>query len=217
MPLEQITSVEQLVARFENSTLDFKTNYDLACRQTRRNIAVDVVAFANAFGGTIVVGVCERAGRIERIDGVANVPRLLKETATALQQFCVPVPRTPEENAFTVTPADAGRLLARGATAPSADVTIVTLYIRPDPRGPIGVCAFPKGAETEGMADLYRFPVRIDDQTRPLDPTELPMWMNSHERRIAIRLRAIPQGSVVQTFEEGTGSTWSSKGSTRSR
>jgi hypothetical protein len=29
------------------------------------------------------------------------------------------------------------------------------------------------------------------------------MWMNSHERRVAIRLRAIPQGSVVQTFEEG--------------
>jgi hypothetical protein len=92
-----------------------------------------------------VVGVCERAGRIERIDGVVNVPQLLKETPAALQQFCVPVPGTPKENAFTVTPADAGRLLARGATAPFADVTIVTLYVRPDPRGPIGVRALPKG------------------------------------------------------------------------
>ena len=35
--------------------------------------------------------------------------------------------------------------------------------------------------------------MRVNDQTRFLDPTELPMWMNSHERRIAIQLRRVIQ------------------------
>jgi len=38
-----------------------------------------------------------------------------------------------------------------------------------------------------------------------MDPTVLPMWMNSRERRTAIKLRLIPPRSVVRAFQRSTG------------
>ncbi len=71
MPWQPILSLDQLVARFETSTLDLKTTYDLvAGASTRAEIAKDVASFANAFGGVIVVGVKERGGRVVQIEGV---------------------------------------------------------------------------------------------------------------------------------------------------
>jgi hypothetical protein len=223
MPWEPITNAEQLVNRFESSTLDFKTTYDLAKPGIRYDIAKDVAAFANAFGGTLVVGAVEAEGRAVRLPGVANVAALTREVAAAVLQYCVIVPSTPEDHAITITPVDAARILAAsGATPPAADVVLVTLNVRPDPRGPIGVRPFDAERVPDGvfactaeqwreeqerarrgrpMADAYRFPLRIDDQTRFLDPTELPMWMNSHERRVAIQLRAIEVGQPVRAFQ----------------
>src|SRR5580700_2411369 len=188
MPSQPITTVEQLVARFESSALDYKTTYDLAKPGVRYDIAKDVAAFASAFGGTIVVGVVEGGGRAAQLEGVSDVAKLLSEVATSLRLHCVPIPSTPDEYAIVVTPEDAGRFLPSGTSRPSSPVTVVTLNVRPDPRGPIGVRPFARGKEPQGAADAYKFPVRVDDQTRFMDPTELPMWMNSHERRVAINL-----------------------------
>ena len=197
--VDAITSVEQLVARFENSTLDYKTRYDLADKAkrgaTRCEIAKDVAAFANAFGGAIVVGVVETRGQIVKLESVEDPSKLKEEVATAVQLHCVPLTPGPDEHEIWVSPKDAARLLAPGATPPLADVRLVALNVRPDPGGPIGV----KQLDPAGSiyADVYRFPLRVADQTRFLDPIELPMWMNSHERRVAIHLRrAIEQASA---------------------
>jgi Putative DNA-binding domain len=190
MPWEPITTVEQLIARFENSTLDYKVTYDVAQRATRADLASDVAAFSNAFGGTIVVGVHELGGKAVKLEGVADVSKLLVELKTALLQHCVPVPSTPEEHEIVVAPEHATRLLVPRAAAPATPVTLVTLNVRPDPRGPIGVRHYDENRKEPGpVKDAFRFPVRVDDHTRFIDPTELPMWMNSHERRVAIFLR----------------------------
>jgi|CZKU01.1.fsa_nt_gi hypothetical protein len=195
---EPITTVDQLVARFESSTLDYKTTYDLSTSATRYDIAKDVAAFANAYGGSLIVGVLERGGKVVKLEGVADVSKLTKEVATALQRHCEPCPSTPEEHEITVSPSDAARLLAPRCPPPSSAITLVTLNVRPDPRSPIGVK--PLGAGSQAMAETYRFPVRVDDHTRFMPPTELPMWMNSHERRIAIQLRTLGPRAKVRAF-----------------
>lgn len=189
-----ITTAEQLIARFESSSLDYKTTYELRRPTIRYDLAKDVAAFATAFGGTIVVGVVEQAGRVVALPGIADVPKLTAEVAAALLQLCAPVPSTPEEHALIITPAQAARILAQaGAAAPTTDVTLVTLNVRADARSPIGVR--PVNSSGAPLAQAYRFPVRIDDQTRFLDPTELPMWMNSHERRMAVALGRLLEGA----------------------
>jgi hypothetical protein len=201
--MDPITNLDQLVARFEHSQLDYKTTYDLADDAVRYEIAKDVAAFANAMGGTIVVGVREQGGRVVRLEGVSDAPRLVRSVADALRHHCVPVPSTPQEHAIAVSPADAPKLLATGSAPPLADVTLLTLNVQADPRGPIGVRPYP----TATIADAYRFPVRVSDQTRFMPPTELPMWMNSHERRAAIQLRGVLEsgGSAVAMHLDAMG------------
>ncbi len=90
------------------------TTYDLSLDTTRYEIAKDVAAFANAIGGTVVVGVKEQHGNAVRLEGVRNVPTLLQEVAVALKQHYVPVPSTPEEHTLVVSPVDPRRLLIPG-------------------------------------------------------------------------------------------------------
>jgi|HubBroStandDraft_4_1064222.scaffolds.fasta_scaffold1334418_1 hypothetical protein len=59
MPWKPITSIEDLVACLNNPGFHFKT-CDLDWDGVRLEIAVDVAAFANAFGGSIVVGLPDR-------------------------------------------------------------------------------------------------------------------------------------------------------------
>ena len=119
MPWEPITTVEQLAARFESSSLDYKTEYDLSTPD-RCEMAKDVAAFANAYGGAVVVGLKEVGGKIVRVSGVSDVPKLTNEVAAALRDHCVPVPATPAEHSIIVRPADAARLhrpISRGVSA----------------------------------------------------------------------------------------------------
>ncbi len=200
MAWEPITSVEQLVGRFENGIFDYKTTYDLSTKATRYDIAKDISAFASAFGGTIIVGVKEGGGNPVGWEAVENVACLTKEIATALQAFCVPIPVTPEECVLRVTPSLALQLIPC-ADAPPGDLNLVALNVRPDARGPIGVRTLREG-NLKPVDHAFTFPIRLDDQTRFVDPTELPMWMNSHERRIGLRLHQIPRGQPVHIFQE---------------
>lgn len=187
MSWRPITNVADLEACIEGGGFDFKREYDLAVPATRYEMAKDVAAFATAGGGTILVGVEHRQGRIVAFKSVAEPEKIVNELSTALQQHCVPIPSTPRECVIEVDPAAAAKLLA-GQTAPSAVVSLLAINVQPDPRAPIGVRPELKG---QPHADTYRFPVRIGDQTDFLDPTQLPMWMNSNERRVALRLNDI--------------------------
>jgi schlafen family protein len=195
MPWEPITTFAQLRARLaESSMFDLKATYDTTKTSTRYDIAKDVAAFATAFGGTIVVGVQESGGKAIALPGVSDRPTLMREIATALQGYCSPLPATPEEHEIIVTPENAVHLLGPGVQPPHADVTLLTLNVRADPRGPIGVRPFGANGPTQ---DTYKFPIRVNDQTAFLGPTELPMWMNSHERKVALQLAKIPVGKLV--------------------
>lgn len=204
MAWEPITNVEQLIARVEGSSLDYKTAYDLSKRETLYDIAKDVAAFANAYGGSIVVGIVEKGGKPVRVDGVTEVLRLKERLRDALGTYCAPLPATPEDHVIAVTPDDARRILApSGASPPNAPVNVVTLNVAADPRAPIGVRHFdPQIDKGKGgpVEDAWRFPVRIADHTGFLNPTELPMWMNTHERRIAIHLRRAFQAEGVRVL-----------------
>jgi hypothetical protein len=72
----------------------------------------------------------------------------------------------------------------------------LALNVSPDPRGPIGVRAI--DPSDNPTPDTYRFPIRIGDQTDFLGPQELAMWMNSHERRVAIALQQVGPGAKVR-------------------
>jgi hypothetical protein len=198
-----ITTADDLIGSFESSSLDFKTTYDVTRKGTRCEIAKDVAALANAYGGNLVVGVREQGGRPVVLEGVGDVAKLLQEIATALQQYCVPRPPPPVEHRIVVTPAKAKEILSPGCSAPAGDITLLALYVQSDLRAPLGVRAVDEKSE-QPLADLYRFPIRVDDRTQFLDPTELPMWMNSHERRIAFLLRQVdPKNPHVTVFQWG--------------
>ncbi len=64
------------------------------------------------------------------------------------------------------------------------------------------ILADPSRCEPKGSGqpenDTYRFPIRVGDQTEFLNPMQLPMWMNSPERRLAPHVRALlAQGPCV--------------------
>jgi hypothetical protein len=191
-----ITTVEQLVAIFEKSDLDLKRRYDLSLAKTPYDIAKDVAAFASAAGGTIVVGAEESDGRISALPGVADVPDLVRESGRAVQTFCSPWPLY-EEKVLALSRPDCARVLP-GFSSASAPIHLVVVNVGPDVRGPIGVR--PKNDKGNPIQNSYGFPVRVGEQTDWLRPEQLPMWMNSHERRIAIRLRAIPSGETIRAF-----------------
>jgi hypothetical protein len=67
-----------LIARFENSAFVFKALYDITRKATRAEIAKDVAALANAYGGNIVVGVREQGGRAVPRELRVTFPRLRK-------------------------------------------------------------------------------------------------------------------------------------------
>ena len=195
---DPITTVEQLVAIFEKSDLDLKRRYDLALAKTPYDIAKDVSAFASAAGGTIVVGADESGGRVAGLPGVAEAPELVREIGKAIQTFCSPWPLY-QEKVLTLSPADYARVLPGSSNAPAA-VDLLVVNVGPDVRGPIGVR--PKNDKGNPIKDAYAFPVRVGEQTDWLRPDQLAMWMNSHERRIAIRLRAIASAAMICAFHE---------------
>jgi hypothetical protein len=175
-------------ASVEQGQLDFKREYDLTRLSIRYDMAKDVAAFATAYGGTILVGICWNNQQVVGLRSVTDPQRTVAELSTALQQYCVPVPPTPDEQAIVVSVAAATQILPPGAQPPAADATILAINVDPDPRGPIAVRAELNG---QPHADTYRFPIRVGDQTDFLDPGQLAMWMNSNERRVAIRLRQV--------------------------
>jgi hypothetical protein len=108
----------------------------------------------------------------------------------------VPVPATPDERAISLNKEEAASLLPPSLRANAVAVTLVALNVKADVRGPIGVR--PLDAANDRVRDTYKFPIRVGDQTDFLGPQELPMWMNSHERRVALRLQAIPTSARIR-------------------
>lgn len=193
---QPIQQADQLVELFERSNFDLKKMYDLALAKTEVDLAKDVAAFASAYGGTVLVGAEEQGGRLVGLSGVADVPRLVTALSTAVKQRCSPCPLYAEAP-ITLAAVDCARLLPAAESVP-AGVTLLAINVEPDPRGPIGVR--PLTDKGNVIRQVYEFPIRVGNSTDWLDPEDLAMWMNSHERRIALKLRQAGAPARVRIF-----------------
>ena len=177
-----------------------KRRYDLALAKTPYDIAKDIVAFASAAGGTVVVGADEIAGRVSgatrrRKSGGAR-PRDRGEPFRP----CLPWPLY-QEKVLTLSREDGARVLP-GTSNASSVLDLLRVNVGPDVRGPIGVR--PKNDKGNPIQNAYSFPVRVGEQTDWLRPDQLAMWMNSHERRVAVLLRKALGSSVRAHYRRGS-------------
>lgn len=144
-------------------------------------LAKDVAAFANALGGSLIIGTNK--------DGAALLcyPGVSREHADSLVKALVSV----HDSYLSPRPIAEPQIFA--ADEPGNVILIVNVWPYPDQ---------PVGAKTyDGNA--WRFPVRVGDQTRYLEPAMLPMLTNARVRRTVIFLESIAtgdDGKIVQVF-----------------
>lgn len=181
----------------ERTTLDLKQDYSRTPVRARYELAKDVTAFANALGGTLLVGAIEGTGaakgRSVRFADVPDEADLINELTEATR-LCLPLPVV-EVHRATLSAADQASILGRTC---ADDARLVIINVQASIAGPIGCL----GADAAGtrIDNAHRFPVRTAEGTRYLRPDELPFHMNSHERRTLLQLRQIPLGSALDVW-----------------
>ena len=188
LPLEGTVedSVLEFKGRLSSTTIDGKTKINLW------EVAKDIVAFANALGGVILVGADE-----DRKRGVLGQYRPLNDVEAkatrdacgdAVDAYCSP---KPVFDAFNV---------------PHAQGVIVAVNVWPFPGQAVGVRTKPKdlGVEDQTEATAFAFPVRSGADTIYLTPEQLPMLMLPELRRVVALLEAIPKESTVAYNTRGS-------------
>lgn len=171
----------------EGYLLDFKA--ELGERFLR-----SVAAFANTFGGILILGVSENGGRPEKLDGIATGGELKTQAASVIASNLVPAP--PFEIAECGIPGSAdGRKLAVVRVRECQEICLIAKKGEKNP--------------------VY---VRIEDQSSPADAFQLRALLarkrasenvsSDMERRIkeleaelfVCTYKALPQGSRSPTF-----------------
>jgi Putative DNA-binding domain len=159
-------------SKAEKASLDFKA------RPTNDSFenAKDVAAFANASGGTILIGAAATGELLATYLPLAGEEASQAQRAVeqAVRDRCRPAP------IFEVAQIskDTGIVLA--------------INIWPFPGQPIGV-EVKKGDRPRGDGEklpegLYFFPIRVGSHTKSITPDQLPMFMDARLRRITICL-----------------------------
>ncbi|MCC6527992.1 MAG: hypothetical protein IT373_35425 [Polyangiaceae bacterium] len=146
--------------------------------------AKDIAAFANALGGTILVGAAELPDGVAYAGLPADLAREVAEGyKLALRGRVRPRPRVE-----VVEIRD-----------PATDRVVVAVNVHAYADQPVG-CAVDtvqddKGARLKpltGEAVAWRFPQRVSNHCRWIQPEELAMLMNPHARRVTLLLERIP-------------------------
>lgn len=138
-------------------------------------LAKDIAAFANAFGGTILLGGQERAaGELERFDAL---------TAEEVNEAELAYVHAGEAQCFPRVAVDVVRLRADDG---------VVLAVNVEPKLDTVV-----GFRPSGIQYAYAFPVRRDKTTKFLNPEQIASNMLPQVRRTLMLLRQIPPESVV--------------------
>jgi hypothetical protein len=171
----------------ESQELDFKA--ELSTRKEGKTdhleLAKDMAAMANAYGGAIVVGACESP----------------KGTLSLYRPF-------PKEKAAGIC--DQYALALRDRLRPAPIVTfetieheseyLVVVRIEASAGQAIGVRFVPKDdldqGESKAPREAYGFPLRVGDNTTWLEPEQLPMLMLPELRRTILLLRKIGNDPV---------------------
>jgi hypothetical protein len=164
----------------EKQDLDFKSYADPA--KTREH-AKDIAAFANALGGTLLIGAKDKANLVHhglKDQTVAEV-RDVYERAAMMCSPTVPI---------DVVPINVG------------DRVVVAVNVPPFPDAIVGAPA----SEVDGSGKTVKiehgwcFPIRRASQTHFLKPEELPLYMNPNVRRAYVRLEQIPEDSRARVL-----------------
>jgi hypothetical protein len=160
----------------ESGTFDFKGEQD---PDDQRELAKDVAAFANALGGTILVGAVEdrkrgTLGCYKPMPRLEEAEKLKRAYELAVTQRCVPQPTV-----------EVVRIETDPAIHPPGHVVAVNVHAAAN--APIGVRWDDTGSES------FAFPLRTATQAHFMSPTEIPMLMVPQVRRFAVLLERIPQ------------------------
>jgi len=208
-PIYSASDLPRVGDGFERTTLDLKGGLDLA---KTANMAIDVAAFANHWGGTILVGASETDGRIGAYVPATEAESNVRKDAfsKAVAKRCRPSPRVD----FEQIPHEGGWVLAInvwpqvngmvGVQVCDVDALAETYKAR-------FIAAGKPDAEAQRLAKVearrdaggyggesWVFPHRSGSDAFYVTPENLPMYMVPQVRRIALLLRRIPVGAQVK-------------------
>lgn len=207
-PWSQSNAAALASTAHEKTVLDLKTRYDLENAKHPFEIAKDLAAFANALGGTVLVGVSEKSdelgrktGRIESFVPAQDEQALIKVATVAARDLCRPS-ITVEPEVIKMSVAEQGQLVSKPL---SRDTVLIAFNVHPLLASPAGVAAC--DASGARIPDAYRFPLRFLEGTKWLHPEELAFHMNSHERRMYLLLAGLPRDRAVLAWDKGEGKT----------
>lgn len=143
-------------------------------------LAKRMAAFANAFGGTIIVGATEKSGDVEYhgLDA-AKAEEARRGYEEAHRDRLSPRPRIAIEE---IT--EGGRV-------------VLVVEVEPVPGQPVGAMVKSDSGKRNDEAAGWRFPVRSTRHAKPLLPEQLPMLTLAEVRRAAILLSRIRPDSKV--------------------
>jgi Putative DNA-binding domain len=155
--------------------------------QDKFELAKDVAAFANHFGGTILIGAQEQRGHVQSYYplSLAEIDATEKDITAAVRARCSPVPTFN----FARFNHDAGWVLAVNVWPIISTICGVRI----------------KGDTTDGWGDhAWIFPVRIGNHTTTVRPESFPMYMLPELRRTLLLLHAIPEGAQIVLKDAGS-------------
>jgi hypothetical protein len=158
---------------YERDHLDFKQQIS-----TRPfEIGKDIAAFANSFGGVILIGAEDDSDRLKQYVPMSKpqADAARKTIANALKDRCFPDPRCEVE------------------TIPRDHGFVIAVNVWPLPDQLVGVRAPTDPAEKKIPPEAYVFPIRKHTGTEYLRPQELAPLMLPHLRHMAIALESVPK------------------------
>jgi hypothetical protein len=205
-PWSQSNALSLAVSAHEKTVLDLKTRYDLTNPTSVFELAKDMAAFANALGGTVLIGASEhsdslgrKTGRIEAFVPNIDDAGLIKAATTAARDLCQP-PFTVEPEVIKLSVNEQASVVKKPL---AQDATLVALNVHPLVASPCAVAAC--DAAGVRIANAYRFPLRFLEGTKWLKPEDLAFHMNSHERRMYLLLSRVPRDQRIQIWDKGQG------------
>lgn len=165
---------------YESPTLEFKAS--LPDAPSYFELAKDVSAMANAWGGTILVGARGGNSQLVKYEPIATDDQartIALAYENAVKDRCSPVP-TFSIQALSID-----------------DGTLLAIHVPPS-FGLVGVRTGANDPKSDWRGDAWTFFRReAASQNKEIRPERFPMLMSAELRRIAIILQSIPQEATV--------------------
>jgi hypothetical protein len=164
--------------QFEGQTFDAKAPRE----EKPYHLAKHVAAFANAEGGTILIGAIEDlpTGVLTKYEPMpSDRARDVRDAYDrAVKDRCRPAP-----------------LMMAVIIPKGTDTFLVAVNVYPSPLLPVAVRVVGDGKEEGYGGDAYTFPIRLGTQVEYLKPEQLGMFMEPKIRRVALLLDGIPEAA----------------------